>query len=50
MEGSNEKVHGELLEEALYAADRSQAGLKFARLADANELEERLMRALINAR
>lgn len=50
LEGSNEKVHADLMEEALYAADRSQAGLKFARLEGSNELEERLMRALMNAR
>lgn len=50
LEGSNEKVHAELMEEALYAADRSQAGLKLARLEGSNELEDRLMRALVNAR
>jgi hypothetical protein len=50
LDGSNEKLHAELMEEALYAADRTAAGLRFARLEGSGELEERLMRALTNAR
>ena len=50
LEGSNEKLHKELLEDALYAADRTGAGLRFARLEGSAELEERLLRALTNAR
>jgi hypothetical protein len=50
LEGSNEKLHTELLEEALYAADRTGAGLRFKQLEGSAELEERLMRALTNAR
>ena len=50
LEGSNEKLHSELLEDALYAADRTGAGLRFARLEGSVELEERLLRALANAR
>ena len=49
-DGSNEKVHAELMAEALYAADRSNAGIKFAHLDGADELEERLMRALERSR
>jgi hypothetical protein len=49
-DGSNEKLHAELMEEALYAADRTGAGLRFKQLEGSAELEERLMRALMNAR
>lgn len=39
-------THKELFASALYAADRTNAGLRFKRLGEAAELEARLMRAL----
>jgi len=39
-------VHADLLSTAIYAADRTNGGLRFKRLPDRAELESRLLRAL----
>jgi hypothetical protein len=40
-------VHKDLLASAIYAADRTNGGLRFKRLDERSELEARLMRALV---
>jgi hypothetical protein len=44
--GAELTLHSEILERAIYKADRSNGGLRFKKLSGALELEARLQRAL----